>query len=108
MTSPSSARGPAASQIAPPTAAAPAEVEAAPDVDDDRMLHGARRTWAASAPEVVVFDEIEVTDQANKMSEDALREALVHASRDNRGEKAALVARFVDLQRRWPHGRRCP
>ena len=56
------------------------------------------KAWAA-APEVVVFDEVDVTDQANKMSEDALREALAHASFDHRGEKAALVARFVALQR---------
>ena len=49
--------------------------------------------------EDVVFDELAVTEEANKMSEDALREALAHASRDNRGEKAALVARFVVLQR---------
>ena len=33
------------------------------------------------------------------MPETALREALANASFDHRGEKAALVARFVDLQR---------
>ena len=71
---------------------------AAPDVDDDRMYTELAKAWAA-APEVVVFDEVDVTDQANKMSEDALREALAHASFDHRGEKAALVARFVALQR---------
>ena len=72
---------------------------AAPDVDDDRMYTELAKAWAAAAPEVVVFDEVDATDQANKMSEDALREALAHASFDHRGEKAALVARFVALQR---------
>ena len=72
---------------------------AAPDVDDDRMYTELAKAWAAAAPEVVVFDEIEVADQATKMTEPALREALAHASFDHRGEKAALVARFVALQR---------
>ena len=84
------------------TAAAPVEVEAAPDADDQNMLRDLEAQWATSARSevrVVVFDEVDATDQANKMSEDALREALTHASRESRGEKPALVARFVDLQR---------
>ena len=83
-------------------AAAPVEVEAAPDVDVQNMLRDLEEQWAASArseARVVVFDELAVTEEANKMPEAALREALTHASRDSRGEKAALVARFVDLQR---------
>ena len=81
------------------TAAAPVEVEAELDADDDRTRMELEEAWAAAPPEDVVFDELAVTEEANKMSEDALREALTHASRESRGEKPALVARFVDLQR---------
>ena len=64
-------------------AAAPVEVEAALDADDQNMLRDLDEQWATSARSevrVVVFDEVDATDQANQMSEDALREALAHAS----------------------------